>query len=84
LIPLADLICLMASVVAIASGHPIIAMSLIVAALLPAGLRAARMLKRQRRDAVTAAQALAVAIVFDLARALALIARGSHRARRLA
>jgi hypothetical protein len=32
----------------------------------------------------TAAQALAVAVVFDLARALAVLARGSHRQRRAA
>jgi hypothetical protein len=31
-----------------------------------------------------AAQALAVAVVFDVARAFALLARGSHRARRSA
>ena len=84
LIPLADLVCLSASVVAIATGHLIVAASLVAAALLPAGLRAARMLKRRRRDVVTTAQALAVAIVFDLARALAILARGTHRARRTA
>jgi hypothetical protein len=33
---------------------------------------------------VTALQAFAVAVVYDLARALALFARGSHRARRTA
>lgn len=84
LIPIADLMCLMASVLAIATGHLVVALLFVAAALLPAGVRAARMLKKRRRDAVTAAQALAVAVVFDLARALAPLARGTHRARRAA
>jgi hypothetical protein len=54
-------------------------------ALIPAGLKAAVMLRRQlHRGVVPALQALAVAVVFDLARALALLSRGSHRARRAA
>ena len=54
-------------------------------ALIPATIRAAVMVRRQLRPGfMAAAQALAVAVVFDLARALALLARGSHRARRVA
>jgi GT2 family glycosyltransferase len=48
-----------------------------------AALRAARMLQRQRpRTAVAAAQALAVALVYDVARALALVIPATHRTRR--
>jgi hypothetical protein len=55
------------------------------AALAPAGIRAAQIRKRHiRRGLLASAQALAVAVVFDLARALAIVAGGSHRARRAA
>lgn len=84
LIPIADLICLIASVIAIFTGHLVVALLCVSAALLPAAARAALILKHQRRNVVAAVQALAVAIVFDLARALALLARGTHRARRAA
>jgi hypothetical protein len=40
--------------------------------------------RRLQRGVVAAAQALTVAVVFDLARALALLGRASHRARRVA
>ena len=53
--------------------------------LMGAALRAAVMLRRRMRPTIFgAAQALAVAIVFDAARALALLARGSHQTRRTA
>ncbi len=53
--------------------------------LIPASVKAALIVRRQLdRGLRSAAQALAVAVVFDLARALALLARGSHRARRAA
>jgi len=84
LIAIADLACLIGMAIAIATAHFGVAILLGIAALVPAVVRAARMLARQRRGAKTAAQALAVAIVFDLARALAILARGSHRARRTA
>lgn len=84
-VPVADLVCLAAGTIALLAGHPRPALLLWLIALIPAGLRAAMMLRRQlRRGVVTAMQALAVAVVFDLARALALVARGSHRARRAA
>ena len=86
LVPVAELICLDGGVVALLFGAPIIA------AALPA--RRARAVGNPGGAAScdancapassAAAQALAVAVVFDLARALALLARGSHRARRAA
>ena len=85
LIPIAQLFLLAAAVVAVAIGHAAIAIGTLVLALIPAMIKAAVMRKRQlKRGPVPAAQAVAVAVVFDLARALALLARGSHRARRAA
>lgn len=85
LIPMALLILLMASVALVATGHLLLAFMCVMAAFLPAGIKAAYMRKRQmRRGLLASAQALAVAVVFDLARALAILARGSHRARRAA
>jgi GT2 family glycosyltransferase len=85
IVPIADLACLAAGGVALVTGHPVVASLLWTTALIPAGIRAAFMIRRQlRKGVVPAAQALAVAVVFDLARALALLARGSHRARRTA
>jgi GT2 family glycosyltransferase len=84
-VPIIDLVCLAGSVAALLAGRPTLAAVLLTVALIPAGWRAGVMINRQlHRNAVVAAQAMAVAVVFDLARALALIARGSHRARRTA
>jgi GT2 family glycosyltransferase len=85
IVPLADLLCLAGALGSLFLGRPALAAVLLMIALIPAALRASVMLKRQlHRNAVAAAQAVVVAIVFDLARALALVARGSHRARRTA
>jgi GT2 family glycosyltransferase len=85
IVPIADLMCMAAGVGMLLTGHPAIALLLWTLALVPAGIKAAFIVRRQlRRGIVTAAQALAVTIVFDLARAFALLARGSHRARRTA
>lgn len=85
LVPIANLACLTAAIVSIAAGHPAMAVFFGLAALVPAGIKAAFIVRRQlRKGFVPAAQALAVAVVFDFARALALLARGSHRARRAA
>jgi GT2 family glycosyltransferase len=85
IVPIADLACLAAGLVALVTGHPLIASMFWLAALAPAAIKAAVILRRQlRKGFVPAAQAFAVAVVFDLARALALLARGSHRARRTA
>jgi glycosyltransferase involved in cell wall biosynthesis len=85
IVPIIDLACLAGSVTALVAGHPMLATALLTIALIPAGLRAGVMLSRQlHRNAIVAVQAIAVAVVFDLARALALVAHGSHRARRTA
>jgi hypothetical protein len=69
----------------VVTGRVIPAAVCMTAALIPAGIRASHIRKRQLRGGLmAAAQALAVAVVFDLARALAIIAGGSHRARRAA
>jgi glycosyltransferase involved in cell wall biosynthesis len=91
-IPIGALIALGGGIVSLLSGHPMIAAACVGVALLPAAARAAVMIRR-RWGAIGggfgtagrgAAQALAVAVVFDVARAFALLARGSHRARRSA
>lgn len=92
LLPIADLLILMAGIVSILAGHPWIALACLLAALLPATARAAVIIRRRWQGGGNsfghasrgAVQALAVAVVFDLARALALLARGSHRARQTA
>lgn len=85
LIPIGVLGLLAATVVAIATGYVLLALSCALAAITPASIKAAYMRKRQmRRGPMAAAQALAVAVVFDLARALAILGGGSHRARRAA
>lgn len=85
LIPVADLLWLAAGAIALVLGQPLIALAFWLLALIPATIKAAVMVRRQLRPGfMAAAQALAVAVVFDLARALALLARGSHRARRVA
>ena len=84
-VPIADLACLVAGLAALVTGHPVIAVLLWLMPLAPAAVKAAVIVRRQlRKGLVPAAQAFAVAVVFDLARALALLARGSHRARRTA
>jgi hypothetical protein len=85
LIPIGGLALLTAGLVALLTGQIAVAIALWMAALAPSAVRAAGMVRRQlNRGLTAAAQALAVAVVFDLARALALVARGSHRARRVA
>lgn len=85
IVPVADLVCLGGSVASLMAGRPTLAVILLTIALIPAAWRAGVMISRQlQRNAIVAAQAIAVAVVFDLARALALVARSSHRARRTA
>jgi GT2 family glycosyltransferase len=84
-VPIADLVCLAAGIVSLGTGNPAIAIGWWLLALVPAAVKATFILRRQvRKGVVAAAQAMAVAVVFDLARALAILARGSHRARRAA
>lgn len=85
LVPIVDLVLIALGVVALLAMHPVIALGLWALAIVPAGIKAALMVRRQlRRGVVASAQAFAVAVVFDLARAFALLAKGSHRARRTA
>lgn len=85
IVPIADLLCLAGGLGLLLAGYPVAALLLWAAALIPAAIKASVMVRRQlNRGVITAVQAMAVAVVFDLARALALLARGSHRARRAA
>lgn len=85
LIPVTQLVALGVVGVAAAMQWWWLATAALVVAVLPAAMRAAVMLRRKMRPTIFgAAQALAVAIVFDAARALALLARGSHQTRRTA
>jgi glycosyltransferase involved in cell wall biosynthesis len=88
ILPVADLVVLAAGIISALAGYPLIAVACLVAALVPAAARAVVMTRRRMRIGEngfsSAAKALAVAVVFDLARAFALLARGSHRARRAA
>jgi GT2 family glycosyltransferase len=83
LVPIGELYCLKAGIIALLFGSTSLALAFVLLALVPSGIRASGIVRRQLRPGVVVAvQALTVAIVFDLARALALIMRGSHRARR--
>ncbi|MEO8680098.1 MAG: glycosyltransferase [Vicinamibacterales bacterium] len=84
IVPMADLAAFAAAAIALLAGHPLLALLCGSAALLPAAIRAARMLRNRTATISNAMQAMAVAVVFDLARAFALLARGSHHARRSA
>ena len=98
LVPIADLGVIAGGGAAMLVGYPPVALLLWSLALVPAAARATTVVRKRigkrasdfepGRKVVqasrTAIQALAVAVVFDLARALALLARGSHRARRAA
>ena len=83
LIPIVDLVAIAAGLLAMLLGYPRLAVAAWLVVLGLIGLRALMILRRQSRLGLEAvAQALAFATVFDAAKALALLARGSHRARR--
>jgi GT2 family glycosyltransferase len=83
LIPLAGLISVAAGLVALVSGSPVIAIVLWIVPVLATLARAVVMYRKRRdRGPAVAIEALLVAAVFDIARALALVIPGSHRARR--
>ena len=85
LIPIGELTCLVGAAGLLATGHWILASLCVTAALAPVAIRAAQIRKRRLgRGLIASAQALAFAVVFDLARALAIVAGGNHRARRAA
>jgi mycofactocin glycosyltransferase len=83
LIPILDLVAMAAALIALLLGYTGLAAGCGLVVLGLIALRAMMILRRQSRPAFSSgAQALAVAAVFDMAKALALLARGSHRARR--
>ena len=85
LIPVSNLILLVAAAIALVLGDLLLALVFIGLAMVPAVIRATTMARRQPQGGFrVAAQSLTVALVFDFARALALVARSSHRARRTA
>lgn len=85
LIPLAQLWLLCACVIAMIMGWWAAALVELLIALAPAAMRAMVMLKRKMRPSISAAaQAFAVAVTFDAARAFALLLAGSHQTRRTA
>jgi glycosyltransferase involved in cell wall biosynthesis len=82
LIPIIDLVCLTASVVALLLGYLSLGALLLLAPLAFVTLRAV-LIRRRRRDrqSISIGEAFLFAMVFDAARSLALIVRGSHHAR---
>ena len=83
LIPIVDLLAMVAGVAALLLGHAVLAASCWLVVFALAALRTVMILRRESSVGfASAAQALAVATVFDVAKAFALLARGSHRARR--
>lgn len=85
LIPIINLASIVTGAVALLLGYYFIALVCGLIVLGFVGLRALALLRRQPGPSLQAcAQAIAFSAVFDLARALALVAQGSHRARRSA
>jgi glycosyltransferase involved in cell wall biosynthesis len=85
LLPIAQLAALAGSGGALIAGYLLVAFGCLLTVLAPAVARAAVVIRRRMRPTfIAAVQALAVSVVFDLARAFALLSRGSHRARRSA
>ena len=83
LIPIVGLFAMVASLAALLLGHFGRAIACWLAVLALITIRAVYIVRRLSKPGVKdAAQALAFATVFDMAKALALLARGSHRARR--
>jgi len=81
--PIGTLAALALATAALLTGAVLWSVGLLLAAFVPAAINTIRMCQRQGRFAPRdVAQAFAFAAVFDLARALALVIPGSHRARR--
>jgi GT2 family glycosyltransferase len=80
--PIVTLLALALAVAGLLTGRLLWCVALLLAALVPSAINTVRMCRRQGRFAPQdVAQAFAFAAVFDLARALALVIPGSHRAR---
>ena len=83
LIPIVELFAMIASLAALLLSNFGLAVACWLAVLALITIRAVYIVRRLSKPGVKdAAQALAFATVFDMAKALALLARGSHRARR--
>ena len=83
LIPIVDLVAIIAGPVALLFGHPLWAVGCWLLVLALVMLRGLIIVRRLANPGLSdAVQAIAFAAVFDVAKALALLARGSHRARR--
>lgn len=83
LLPIAHLVALILSIVLLLAGRPGAAGIVLLISLVPTTLKAAVIVRRRARPTpIVAMQALLFVLVFDWARALALVFRGSHRARR--
>ena len=83
LIPIVELVALAVGPLALLLGYPALAVACWLAVLALIAVRAVLILRRLSKPGVkAAAQAMAFAAVFDMAKAFALLARGSHRARR--
>jgi glycosyltransferase involved in cell wall biosynthesis len=83
LIPIVELIAVTAGLAGVVLGYRALAIMCGLTVMALISLRALLILRRQSNTAVKeAAQALTFAAVFDLAKASALLVRGTHRARR--
>jgi glycosyltransferase involved in cell wall biosynthesis len=84
LIPMANLAAIASCAIALAASLPIVAAVACSVVLALSAIKVCRMARSHRPTIIGAGQAFVVAVIFDLARALALLVRGSHRARRAA
>jgi hypothetical protein len=83
LIAIVELMAAVAGLIALVLGDSIVAAACAFVVLSLIALRAALLIQRQPKPTPwLAAQALTLVTVFDVARALALVFQGSHRARR--
>lgn len=90
MIPVAHLAMFAIAIIGLVAGRPWLALISFALTLLPVVMKAAIMMRRQHDSGApgladagrSAFESFAVAMVFDTARALALLLRGSHRARR--
>ena len=82
--PIGSLAAMTMALAALVAGRTEWFLGLVLAAFIPALINTLRICRRRQTfGAIAAAQALAVAVVFDQARALSLVFRGSHKARRV-
>jgi GT2 family glycosyltransferase len=82
-VPVADLALFVGAAIAAGGGKPKLALACCGLILAPASIRAAVVVARRPHPGMAAfARAFLVSLVFDVARAAALLARGNHAARR--